>query len=54
MCHTRVMPDGSVVKGAQGNFPFDKAMAFAIRSGAGDTIAIEPETGPAVVVHSLA
>jgi hypothetical protein len=22
-CHTRVMPDGSVVKGAQGNFPFD-------------------------------
>ena len=23
-CHTRVMPDGSVVKGAQGNFPFDR------------------------------
>jgi hypothetical protein len=22
-CHTRVMPDGSIVKGAQGNFPFD-------------------------------
>ena len=25
MCHTRVMPDGSVVKGAQGNFPFERA-----------------------------
>ena len=23
-CHTRVMPDGTVVKGAQGNFPFDR------------------------------
>jgi hypothetical protein len=22
-CHTRVMPDGAVAKGAQGNFPFD-------------------------------
>jgi hypothetical protein len=28
MCHTRVLPDGSVVKGAQGNFPFDLAAAF--------------------------
>ncbi len=25
MCHTRVMPDGTVVKGAQGNFPFERA-----------------------------
>ena len=25
MCHTRVMPDGTVVKGAQGNLPFEKA-----------------------------
>jgi hypothetical protein len=24
MCHTRVMPDGTVVKGAQGNFPFER------------------------------
>ncbi len=39
MCHTRVMPDGGVVKGAQGNFPFDKAAAFAMRSGADDAIA---------------
>ena len=27
MCHTRVMPDGSILKGAQGNFPFDRALA---------------------------
>lgn len=33
MCHTRVMPDGSVVKGAQGNFPFDRAMAYHAREG---------------------
>ena len=25
MCHTRVMPDGSILKGAQGNFPFDRS-----------------------------
>lgn len=24
MCHTRVVPDGSVIKGAQGNFPFER------------------------------
>jgi hypothetical protein len=28
MCHTRVMPDGTVIKGAQGNFPFDRTLAF--------------------------
>ncbi len=33
MCHTRVMPDGAVIKGAQGNFPFDRAVAHSIRSG---------------------
>ena len=27
-CHTRVLPDGTPVKGAQGNFPFDRAAAF--------------------------
>ena len=27
-CHTRVLPDGSVVKGAQSNFSFDRAIAF--------------------------
>jgi hypothetical protein len=25
MCHTRVMPDGAMIKGAQGNFPFELA-----------------------------
>jgi hypothetical protein len=30
MCHTRVMPDGSVIKGAQGNFPFDRAAAWRL------------------------
>ena len=33
MCHTRVMPDGRLIKGAQGNFPFDRAMAADYRSG---------------------
>jgi len=31
LCHTRVMPDGSVIKGAQGNFPFGKAFAHDMR-----------------------
>ena len=30
-CHTRLMPDGSVIKGAQGNFPFDRALGFTFR-----------------------
>lgn len=28
MCHTRVMHDGTVIKGAQGNFPFERAAEF--------------------------
>lgn len=32
-CHTRVMPDGSILKGAQGSFPFDRSLAFSYRSG---------------------
>lgn len=33
MCHTRVMPDGAVIKGAQGNFPFEQAgVLFAKRN----------------------
>jgi hypothetical protein len=31
MCHTRVMPDGSVIKGAQGNFPDDRAFGYETR-----------------------
>lgn len=30
LCHTRVMPDGAVVKGAQGNFPFERAAALTV------------------------
>jgi hypothetical protein len=30
MCHTRVMPDGTIVKGAQGNFPLDRAAAWRL------------------------
>jgi hypothetical protein len=31
MCHVRVMPDGTSIKGAQGNFPFDRVIAFNLR-----------------------
>lgn len=27
-CHTRAMPDGAIIKGAQGNFAFDRAVAY--------------------------
>ena len=30
-CHSRIMPDGSVIKGAQGNRPIDRIIAFGIR-----------------------
>lgn len=30
-CHTRVMPDGSILKGAQGNNPIDRGIAFIMR-----------------------
>ncbi len=31
MCHTRVMPDGAAIKGAQGNFPDDRSFAYETR-----------------------
>lgn len=31
MCHTRVMPDGTTIKGAQGNFPDDRSFAYESR-----------------------
>jgi hypothetical protein len=34
MCHTRVMPDGSVLKAAQGNLPVDRIVAYSYRAGA--------------------
>ena len=33
-CHTRVMPDGTVLKGAQSNFPVQRAAAFGMRASA--------------------
>ena len=35
MCHTRIMAGGGVVKGAQGNFPFDRAYAWDAREPGG-------------------
>jgi Di-haem oxidoreductase, putative peroxidase len=32
MCHTRLMPDGTVISGAQGNFPFERAGEFFARA----------------------
>jgi len=32
MCHTRVMPDGNVLKGAQGNIPFERALGYALET----------------------
>jgi hypothetical protein len=32
MCHTRVMADGTVLKGAQGNLPFDRVLALEYRN----------------------
>lgn len=39
-CHTRLMPDGSIIEGAQGNFPFEWVTSWRIRQG---------DTPPAVV-----
>jgi hypothetical protein len=45
-CHTRVLPDGSVVKGAQGNFPRSLAVAYFLRK-------LIPSLGEAVVWGAL-
>jgi hypothetical protein len=29
-CHTRLLKNGAVIKGAQGNFPFDRAVAYGL------------------------
>ena len=31
MCHTRVTPDGTVIKGAQGNFPLERAGVYIVK-----------------------
>jgi mono/diheme cytochrome c family protein len=33
-CHTRVMPDGSVLRGAQSNFPVQRVFAYGLRANA--------------------
>ena len=45
LCHTRVLPGGAVVLGAQGNFPFDQVFA--------DDIANIPPPAMALVVQAL-
>lgn len=32
-CHTRVMPDGTSIEGAQGNFPDDRSFGYELRIG---------------------
>ena len=34
MCHARVMPEGTLVKGAQGNFPADRIVGYNLRQQA--------------------
>ena len=44
-CHTRVMPDGSVIKGAQGNFPAGRNLAFLMRTAPQPAQRLEEERG---------
>src|SRR5258707_14667740 len=37
MCHARVMPEGTRLKGAQGNFPADRLVADNLRQQAATT-----------------
>ena len=37
-CHTRLMPDGTILKGAQGNEPNDRRFALAMRLGLGGPV----------------
>jgi hypothetical protein len=37
MCHARVMPDGRLLKGAQGNFPADRIVGYNLRQQAATT-----------------
>lgn len=44
-CHTRVMADGAIIKGAQGNFPAGAAFAFSLRSDRQPQQRLETERG---------
>ena len=37
MCHARLMPDGTLLKGAQGNFPADRIVGYNLRQQAATT-----------------
>jgi hypothetical protein len=56
-CHTRVMDDGTVIKGAQGNFPFDRADAWTVRRVAEEKLKKAPGVDPVkqyrIVVHAF-
>ena len=47
MCHARLMTDGSLLKGAQGNFPADRVLAFNMRKQAQDS------TDPATLLSAI-
>ena len=47
MCHARVMPDGSLLRGAQGNFPADRIVADNLRRQAAAT------TDPAALLDGV-
>ena len=44
VCHTRLMTNGTVIKGAQGNFPFDRMLAAAIESSPAPSVEIGRHT----------
>jgi hypothetical protein len=60
LCHTRVLPTGEVVAGAQGNYPFTRAQALGIRRSADREAALRGERtttqhpGLATRTHSFA
>jgi hypothetical protein len=37
-CHLRVMPDGTTIPGAQGNMPYDRVAAYALRARASESM----------------
>ena len=47
MCHARVMADGTLLKGAQGNFPADRVLAFNMRQQEQDS------TDPATLLSAI-
>jgi hypothetical protein len=42
MCHARLMPDGKLLKGAQGNFPVDRVIGYNLRQQV--QLAADPNT----------